>query len=97
MKVSPSCNAISFRFLTLAIKPNESEFQFLKMSEKVSEKVQKIQGFFALDQLENHRRKGKRKGKQKVVKTKKAGGENEFMGKFLVFILTTFVWPQKTA
>ena len=35
MKVSPSCNAISFRFLTLAIKPNESEFQFLKMSEKV--------------------------------------------------------------
>ena len=35
MKVSLSCNAISFRFLTLAIKPNESEFQFLKMSEKV--------------------------------------------------------------
>ena len=40
MKVSLSCNAISFRFLTLAIKPNESEFQFLEMSEKVSEKVQ---------------------------------------------------------
>ena len=32
MKVSPSCNAISFRFLTLAIKPNDSEFQFLKMN-----------------------------------------------------------------
>ena len=45
MKFSLSCNAISFRFLTLAIKPNESEFQFLKMSEK----VQKILGFFALD------------------------------------------------
>ena len=46
MKVSLSCNAISFRFLTLAIKPNESEFQFLKMSEKVSEKVQKGTRFF---------------------------------------------------
>ena len=46
MKVSLSCNAISFRFLTLAIKPNESEFQFLKMSEKVSEKVQKGTSFF---------------------------------------------------
>ena len=32
MRVSLSCNAISFRFLTLAIKPNESEFQFLKMN-----------------------------------------------------------------
>ena len=40
MRVSLSCNAISFRFLTLAIKPSESEFQFLEMSEKVSEKVQ---------------------------------------------------------
>ena len=53
MKVSPSCNAISFRFLTLAIKPNESEFQFLKMNlakfAALWEKKSKKASFFALE------------------------------------------------
>ena len=53
MKVSLSCNAISFRFLTLAIKPNESEFQFLKMNlakfAALWVKECKKVGFFALD------------------------------------------------
>ena len=62
MKVSLSCNAISFRFLTLAIKPNESEFQFWKWVKKWVKKCKKVLGFFCT-RLAWKSHKKKKKGK----------------------------------